>query len=212
MTLSMNRSITISTVLLTLTAAAAHAQSASAQPRYSADIGTVADFDPNAYGDSPTATPSIKTSIGAALPHRWTTRFELTIPKWHDESFTYTCGCTGRPSTASGTDRHRITTYDFLVGRDLTLGSRVHVTPLIGFSAAHHADREDETITTAGGVANSNSEDHQEFIASMVWGVDLAVAISPHVAIVPQIRMNAFPQYEGAGTIVRPGVAVRLGF
>jgi hypothetical protein len=208
----MNRSTAISAILLTLTAAAAHAQPASAQPRYYADIGTVADFDPNAFGDSPTATPSIKTSIGAALPHRWTTRFELTIPKWHDESFTYTCGCTGRQSTASGTDRHRITTYDFLVGRDLTLGSRVHVTPLIGFSAAQHADREDETITTASRVVDSNSEDHQEFIASMVWGVDLAVAISRHASIVPQFRMNAFPQYEGARAIFRPGVALRIGF
>lgn len=60
----------------------------------------------------------------------------LLIPRWHDESFTYTCGCTGRQSTASGTNRHRTTTYDFLVGRDLTLSSRVHVAPLIGFSAA----------------------------------------------------------------------------
>jgi hypothetical protein len=108
------------------------------------------------------------------------------IPRWHDESFTYTCGCTGRQSTASGTDRHRTTTYDFPVGRDLTLSSRVHVTPLIGFSAAHPADREDETITTAGGIADSHSEDHQEFIASTVCGVDLAVAISRHSSFVPQ--------------------------
>ena len=202
----------IPAVMLTLTVTTAHAQSAPAPPRFYVDVGTVADFDPNAYGDNPTATPSIKTSIGAALPHRWTTRFELTIPRWHDESFTYTCGCTGRQSTASGTDRHRITTYDFLVGRDLTLGSRVHITPLIGFSAANHADREDATLTTAGGVVDTSSEDHQEFIASMVWGVDLAIAISRHAAIVPQFRMNAFPQHEGARALFRPGVALRIGF
>src|SRR6476619_6298409 len=114
----MNRWMAISAVLLTLTAATAHAQSANSSPRFYVDLGTVADFDPNAYGDSPTATPSIKTSIGATLPHRWTTRFELTIPRWHDESFAYACGCSGGQTIASGTDRHRITTYDFLVGRD----------------------------------------------------------------------------------------------
>ena len=50
MTLPMNRYTAISAVLLTLTAATAHAQSASAPSRFYADIGTVADFDPNAYG------------------------------------------------------------------------------------------------------------------------------------------------------------------
>jgi len=208
----MNRDTFISAVLLILTAATAHAQSPSASPRLYADIGTVADFDPNAFGDNPAATPSIKTSIGAALPHRWTTRFELTIPRWHDESFAYTCGCSGGQTIASGSDRHRITTYDVLVGRDLTLGSRVQVTPLIGFSAANHADREDETISSAGRMVDSSSVDHQEFIASLVWGVDLAIAISRHAAIVPQFRMNAFPQYEGARAIFRPGVALRIGF
>ena len=45
----------------------------------------------------------------------------------------------------------------------------------------------------------------------MVWGVDLAIAISRHASIVPQFRMNAFPQYEGARAIFRPGVALRIG-
>src|SRR5262245_38018053 len=208
----MHRYMTIPAVLLTLAATTAHAQSAAPPPRYYADIGTVADFDPNAFGDSPTATPSLKTSLGAALPHRWTARFELTIPRWHEDTFAYTCGCSGRETLASGTDQHRFTTYDFLVGRDLTLGRRVQLTPLIGFSAANHADREAGTITSAGLVVDSTSEEHQEFTASMVWGVDVAVAISRHVAIVPQFRMNAFPQYEDARAIFRPGVALRIGF
>jgi hypothetical protein len=211
----MNRLFALSAVLLTISATAASAQTAYSSPRVYIEAGTAADFDPNAYSETTTATPSLTTTIGAALPHRWTTRFELTIPRWHDAPYSYTCGCAGSQATASGTDSHRITTYDFLVGRDLSLGRRVQFTPLIGFSAVDHADRETETITASlasGNVVTSDSRNHHEFIPSIVWGIDLAVAISPHVAIVPQIRMNAFPQYEGAGTIVRPGVAVRLGF
>ena len=207
----MHRYTTIPAVLLTLAATPVLAQSAAPSPRYYADVGTVADFDANAFGESPAATPSIKTSIGAALPHGWTTRFELTIPRWHRDAFAYTCGCSGQ-TLVSGTARHRFTTYDFLVGRDLTLGRRVHLTPLIGFSAANHADRDAETITTAGRVVDSTSDEHHEFIASMVWGLDLAVAISRHVAIVPQFRMIAFPQYQDARAIFRPGVVLRVGF
>ena len=215
MTVPMNRCIAMSTVLLTLTAAAAQAQSAYPSPRYYADVGTVADFDPNSYADDTTATPSIKTGIGASLPHRWTTRFELTIPRWHETPYTYTCGCSGARTTTSGTDSHRIATYDFLIGRDLSISRRVQFTPLIGFSVASHADRENETLTTtrtSGTLVDSTSRDHHELIPSLVWGVDLSLAVSEHVAIVPQVRMNAFPQYDDARAIVRPGVAVRIGF
>src|SRR5262245_61940832 len=211
----MNRCIALWTVLLTLTAAAAQAQSAYSSPRFYFMAGTVADFDPNTYSDDTTGTPAIKTSIGASLSHRWTTRFELTIPRWHETPFTSTCGCSAARTTTSGTDSHRITTYDFLFGRDLSVSRRVQFTPLIGFSAASHADRENETVTitrASGTTVESNSQDHKELITSIAWGVDLTLAISERVAIVPQLRMNTLLQYSDAGPIVRPGVAVRIGF
>jgi hypothetical protein len=211
----MNRCIALTTMLLALTAAAAQAQSAYPSPRFYVDAGTVADFDPNTFGDDRSATPSIRTSIGAALPHRWTSRFELTIPRGHDTPFKYECGCSGAQTTTSSTDSHRIATYDFLVGRDLSISRRVQFTPLVGFSIASHADRENETLTTtraSATIVESTSRDHHDLIPSFVWGVDLVVAVSEHVAIVPQVRMNAFPQYDDARAIVRPGVALRIGF
>jgi hypothetical protein len=210
----MNRCLALAAgILVVFTASAAHAQSAPS--RFFADAAIVADLDPNSPGEDSQPTPAVRATIGTALPHRWTARFEATIPGWHESQYSYTCSCSSGSRTFTGIEGHRLMTYGFFVGRDLSLSSRVQLTPLIGFAVVDHADRENETVTTrlsSGVTTESSASNPHEMIPALIFGADLPFALSHHVSLVPQVRFEGFPQYGSAATVVRPGVAVRIGF
>lgn len=197
--------------LAILAATTVQAQSVVRSPRAYLDGGIAADLDPNTYASGLDSRPAGALAIGAALPHRWTLRFEATVPSWHEESNTSTCSrCFPQgPVTISQMQQHRISTYAFMTGRDFSLGRRVQFTPLIGATVSDHEDHNEVTFSPAV-VAPGPSTNHEPlFIVS--WGVELAIAVTERVAIVPGLRMHVVPGYDEALPIVRPGLTIRVG-
>jgi hypothetical protein len=177
--------------------------------------GIAVDGDQNTYNDETVdSRPAVYGGIGVGLPRRWNVRFEATEPMWHDQDYSFAYG-SSQVTSVSGINRHRISTYTGLLGRDFGTG-RVVFTVLGGGGVALHADREREvrTVTTAGRTADAERFDRNasEALGVVAFGVDVAVALTDTVALVPSFRTYAFPQYEQRFSMWRPGVAVRWRF
>lgn len=200
--------------LLAATTGVAQAQTTSGS-RWFADGGALIDIDPYTY-DSADASAGVFASVGGIIGNGWSMRFERTHPAWHTQTYEDSYGSTATTAvTTSGTNRHRISTYAFLAGKDFEVSKRLTLTPLFGISIARHSDREESLVrTNRSGVvtSRSNSDSQHEMIALLSGGADFAIAVTRQIAVVPNLRVQVDPRSEDASAIVRPGLAFRVRF
>jgi hypothetical protein len=203
-------------VFMCVAAGTASAQSQISGVRHFVEGGVIADIDGNAYTDDATTAPGGVFGLGTSLPRHWTVRFEATRPGWHESTYRYAGQLSGSNTlTYSGVEQHRIETYAVLFGKDVALSPRATFTVLGGLSAARHVDHYVETteMTRAGVVTTtSNSNQPSELISTLAVGAEVAIAVTPRVAIVPGFRAHAPLGYESGFNMWRPGVNVRWRF
>jgi hypothetical protein len=131
-------------------------------------------------------------AIGFQISRHFSLRFEAEAPLMHTVDF--------GDQTFSATDRFRTTTYSTL-------------------AAGHYQPHRRVTLAFLGGLSAANSEtrrsvDSREYrwsfkAGALTAGVDAAVALTPHLAIVPEVRFHAYNEYS---TGTRPKVAIRWTF
>jgi hypothetical protein len=201
--------------ILAATTGMAQAQTTSGF-RWFADGGALVDIDPYTYDyGSADASAGFSGSVGGIIGNGWSVRFETTRPTWHKDDVSSYRSTATTVVDMSGTNRHRISTYTFLAGKDFGLGRRVTLTPLFGASAARHSDREESVVITnrSGVVTNrSDSSNYHETLGLFSGGADAAFAVTPRIAVVPHIRVHVDPRSEDGSAIVRPGLAFRVRF
>lgn len=199
--------------------------SASAQTtaawRGFADVGVAADMDADTYASDTDGAPALAAAIGATSTRRWTVRFETSVPAWHSATtylaYTRQSGTGPRASVVeSGIGQHRITTFSFLAGRSLPLGSRVSLALLGGVGGGIHQDRErgTEVVTASDGTVRTmpNDSDFSENVLSLQTGADVEIALSRRIAVVPQVRFHLALAEQAYARIARPAVAFRWRF
>jgi len=91
---------------------------------------------------------------------------------------------------------------------------RVDVAFLAGLSDAIYENRSsgssDTTLLRPGGVVHDEWDYRwSESVGAVTAGIDAAVNLTPHVAIVPEVRVHI---YTESGAVTRPKVAVRWTF
>ena len=210
----MMKQLILGATMLAATSSLASAQTPSGFRGF-ADVSIVADVDSNTYSADSDTRPAIAGTIGVALPRNWSVRFEGTLPAWHEEDYDYSYGSGTQKTTESGVERHRISTYSFLFGKEFTVGRRVAVTPLVGLSAARHSDQEDGIVerNRAGVVTREFSNyDAHDMLSTFTVGADVPITLTPRISIVPGFRTHAVLGYEGGFSIWRPGIAFRWRF
>lgn len=199
----------------------AFAQGGTARRAY-VDLGVSADADWNTYAPDVDTVAAFVVGAGVKSPRGWTVRAEGSVPAWHDaptyEQYVRTMSNSSVPLlvTERGSGRHQIATVAGLVGREFSLGRRVTLTPLGGLGVAFHRDRESgiQEIQGPSGTTSSSTEcacDNQS-LASLQWGADAAIALTPRLSLVPQVRFHAVVSHETYGYMVRPAVTARLRF
>ena len=177
--------------------------------------GILADLDPGNYVEGTHTSPATTFAAGITFPTPWTVRFEGVLPAWHTNTVDDRFSFAGRTMTRTGTQRHRLSTYSFLTGYEFSMAPRIRLTPLVGVGITRHSDKVDllsQTQLATGAVTReSEVSEEVEQLTTITYGADFSIAVSPRVAIVPQIRFDTITEHLGAPRF-RPGVGLRVGF
>jgi hypothetical protein len=93
-------------------------------------------------------------------------------------------------------------------------GRRWAFTPSVGYSTSRRADA--LTITTtplpSGAPVEVTRPPSNRPWGGLLFGAGVVAHMTPHLAIVPEVRMIVYPTAENGGTIVRGAVSARWSF
>jgi hypothetical protein len=183
------------------------------------EAGILADVDPDSFEEGTHTVPAATFAAGFTFNSSWTLRFESVLPAWHTTTVDESDSFSGVTESISGTQQHRLSTYSFLVGYEIPIAARIRIVPLVGVGLTNHADKIDirYQVLRSGAAVMSESEvsENADWLTTFSYGADFVIAVSPRVAIVPQIRFDTvkYDMDDEVGTPrFRPGVGVRLGF
>ena len=149
-------------------------------------------------------------AIGFQVNRHFSVRFEAEVPGVHARTFN-----TNYPSLVETyTDSYRTSTYGALFAGHAQPYERVDMAFLVGLSEAIHDTRSagfsDTTQPRTGVVVHSDWDSRRsEGVGSLTAGFDVAVSLTRHFAIVPELRFRIYNEY---GAVTRPKVAVRWIF
>jgi hypothetical protein len=161
--------------------------------------------DPDDARVSQTVTPGGGFAVGFGS-RRKTVRFEFAIPRWHFTPLrTYSV-----PEAAVGDTRsngsytsfnqtmRRTVSYDVLYARHLQINDRVLIAGLIGGGfvqrPSHYLTGTRITLSTGTVVDLASSDDpYSDDTLTPVGGVDIEIRLARHVALVPEVRLRAYP-------------------
>jgi hypothetical protein len=198
--------ITILVALLMSVAAGARAQ--NREPRLFVDGALLGDRDPKYPFESSMAVGG-SGAIGLEISKHFSVRFEAEVPAMHTETFrgAYTFFRTA-------TETFRTTTYAGLLAGHYQAHRKVNLAFLAGLSAATREGRGSEFLETPGPNGAVVHLDYPGWRMSyrtgaLTAGLDAAVSLTPHLAIVPGVRFHTELEYI---TLTRPKVAIRWTF
>ena len=187
-------------LLLAMTAAHARAQNLPTRSTF-VEGSLLVDRDPT-Y-PNPSRQTELRPGGGAAVGtrltrhSRYSIRFDFELPDSH-VSDVYPVGLR--------TER-RTNAYGLLLGRHFQPNRSVELTVVGGFSATQ-ARR--SIVIDQRSIAMSQSTDWMPAVST---GVDVAIGLTPHLALVPELRFHMSPAYPSLSLIIaRPRIAVRWRF
>jgi hypothetical protein len=191
------------------------------------DGAAMADRDPTELFDGAVSGVAGRGAFGMRVADRHTLRFEIDVPTWRvtdvaSSSPVYcaeTSFCVGRPGfVPARTTQHtavRTVSYAFLYARHFSAKGRAQVALIAGASVEGRAYRSSgvfDELDAGGRVVRHSaySDDRTKYWPAVVLGMDVEVALTSHLVVVPQFRIHTFPY--PAVSIARPGVALRWRF
>jgi hypothetical protein len=150
-------------------------------------------------------------SIGFRLARHFGVRFDVEVPTMHTRTLD-----TENPGVFRTVDSFssRTITYGVMAAGDVQVHNRVNLAFLAGLSEAVPETRGSgylEILAKDGSVVrrddrNSSWSDHT---GALSCGVDVAVTVTSHVAVVPELRFHTYSEFT---TVTRPKVAIRWTF
>jgi hypothetical protein len=199
--------ISILVALVVLVAAGARAQ--NREPRLFVDGALLGDRDPKYPFESSMAVGG-SGAIGFRISNHFSVRFEAEVPVMHTGTVNTNYG--GR--VMSETESFRTTTYAALFAGHYQAHKKVDLAFLGGLSAAIPETRYSgyfETLSASGAVVRHDYPDSRGSYRTgvLTTGVDVAISLTPHFAIVPELRFHTELEYL---TLARPKVAIRWRF
>lgn len=212
----MNRHTMLTAVVAAILVVNATAARAQSTPRRGyVEGGILADIDPDTYAEGADVTPAPTFAAGYTFASRWTVRAEGVVPLWHTHKLNETYSFSGRTTTETGTQQHRLETYSFLTGYEFRIASKLRLTPMLGVGASRHTDKiavqRQMRLSTGAVTAQDENSTESDWYTSLTFGADFAIDVSPRLAVVPQFRFDGAPAYSGLPRF-RSGVTLRFGF
>lgn len=221
-------------IVACLVAAPADAQTLSNARRTFIDVPFAADWD-DAYSDS-TRVPGATWGSGLAFGLDWGrsgVEVDVGMPQWHvkhraPERYGYAGPSVGWERQGhvyewSATTRRRSVDVTVLYRGNVPVNRRVTFTWLAGGGFVVRPDRYSvvtNEVLPGGQLIEANRSHSTSFrnYKAAVARLDLEVRVTPHLSVVPRLRVTAFPSLlDDSGTaprmlVARPEVAVRWRF
>jgi len=200
----------ISIVVLLLISATPTAMAWAGDSVLFVDGAFLGDHDGSRWIQTPMALGG-SGAIGFRASRHFSVRFEAEVPGIHARTLT-----TNYPGllNTSDTESFRTITYGALFAVHYPVHQRVDVAFLVGLSEAIHDTRNSGYSDTT--LLRTVEVVHEEFtsrssdsVGAVTAGVDAAVNLTRHLAIVPEVRFHLYNEY---GAVTRPKVAVRWTF
>ena len=190
----------------------------AAQGKGFVEAGALLDVDPTQRSQT-TTTSGLTIGGGLFMSPRFSARLEFDLPDWH------TSDSAGRSRVATHIEAYsqreegRSPSVSLLFGYTMRPVTRFNITLLAGGTRAKRATRSrgfTEKYTLDGALLEHR--DHDRTYDSYEWpavsfGADAAIAVTKHLAVVPQLRLHSYLFSEHTSQMFfRPRVAVRWQF
>jgi hypothetical protein len=217
-----------------LVAAAADAQTIANPPRAFVDVSVGPDWD-DAYRDS-TRVPGATWESGFAFGFDWGksgVEFDVGVPRWHVKNFaprryqhagqSFGWERQGHFYESSDTERRRSIDATVLYRANVPVKRHVTVSWLVGGGFVYRPEQftsVTKEVLPDGQLAEVNTlkdTSSRNYLAATV-GLDVEFRVSRQVAVVPRLRVTAFPSLLDDSSLAprmlggRPEIAVRCGF
>ena len=203
---------------LCLMVAGPGARAVSAQGKGFVEGGALLDVDPTQRSQT-TTTSGATVGGGVFLSPRFSMRFEVELPEWHASDYEGRGRVASHIEAYSQREERRSPSASFLLGYDVRPMTRLNITLLAGGTRARRASRTrgfTERYTLDGVLLEHR--DYDQSNDDYTWpavsaGVDAAIAVTKHLAIVPQLRVHSYLFSEHTSEMfVRPRLALRWQF
>jgi hypothetical protein len=212
---------TAAALLIVLTARDGAAQTSEGTRRVFAGASAAWNIDKSVSHGAETAGGALAVGVafGLDFADRWSVQVEGEWPTSDqttvDEEYSYRWG--NETNALMTRSTYRTPTVAVLFGVHWRLPKRVDIAFQFGPSLQHQ-ERDYESQHLVNGIVDHSypyssrgSEDYSRLGVSL--GADLAVAVTPRVAVVGQVRVHMVPNlFEEADRVVRPAVGVRVRF
>lgn len=196
------------------------APSVAAQTRNGfVDGGVLADYDPTLRADT-TTTAGVSGSVGAFVTRRWSLRLELDYPRWHGSHGAGEGRVADHVEAFDLREDMRAPSLSLLAGRHYAQESRVSVSWVAGLTATRRELKTSgwtEQRDLQGNVIGHTDIDrrypgHRWWAATA--GVDITIALTKRLAVVPQIRVHTYGglSEHTSEVFVRPRLSLRWQF
>ena len=191
------------------------------------DVAVMADRDPTEFFSGSDSGWAGRAALGVQGPGRHGFRFEVDVPKWRIDASSNSspiyCAeaahCVGGvglvPARSFASTAVRTVSYTGLYAFNMAADPRVTLSLVAGGGVEQREYRSSgwwDELNPAGVVVAHHEfdRDSPKLWAAMVFGADVEIRLTRHLALAPQLRVHTFPY--PAVSIVRPGVSVRWRF
>lgn len=205
-------------MFLWLTMVGLGTRAVSAQGKGFVEAGALLDVDPTQRSQT-TTTSGLTIGAGVFMTPRFSVRLEFDLPDWHVSDYAGRGRVANHIEAYSQREEGRSPSVSLLFGYTIRPVTRLNIALLAGGTKAKRATRSrgfTERYTLDGALLEH--QDYDRTYGSYDWqavsvGVDAAIAVTKHLAVVPQLRLHSYLYSEHTSQMFfRPRVAVRWQF
>jgi hypothetical protein len=180
--------------------------------------GPLLDYDPTLRSQT-TTTAGLTAGAGLFLTPRFSVRLEFEFPRWHASDYSGRGRVANHIEAYSTHEENRARSGSVLFGYHLRPATRVSVALLAGGTSATRAWRNrgfTQRLALDGSLIEhhdfENGGDNYDWLA-VSFGADAAIAVTKHLAVVPQLRLHSYLYSEHTSLMFsRPRISVRWQF
>jgi hypothetical protein len=201
-----------------LTVVGLRTRTVSAQGKGFVEGGGLLDVDSTQRSQT-TTTSGVTIGAGVFMTPRFSMRLEFELPAWHASDYAGRGRVASHIEAYSQREERRSPSISLLFGYNIRPVTRLNIALLAGGTKAKRASRSrgfTERYTLDGALLEHHDYDRSD--GSYDWlavsfGADAAIAVTKHLAVVPQLRLHSYLYSEHTSVMFfRPRVSVRWQF
>jgi hypothetical protein len=190
----------------------------SAQGKGFVEGGGLLDVDPTQRSQT-TTTSGVTIGAGVFMTPRFSLRLEYDLPDWHASDYAGRGRVASHIEEYSQREERRSPSVSLLLGYNIRPVRRFSIALIVGGTNAKRASRVrgfTERYTLEGALLEHYDFDRSyggyDWLA-VSFGADAAIAVTKHLAVVPQLRLHSYLYSEHTSLMfVRPRMSVRWQF